>query len=155
MEELREFSPGAATALLDERDAYISGSLLELQRPISEKVDLGTFDPNASRRKIVAVVGAGHVAGIKNHLSHPELIPPKEELCSLPKKRFSIKHLLGVGLGAALFIVLLAVIFSGISLMDLLRVLPYWIVINGGLSALGVLIARGHPLSALTAFSIA
>ncbi len=32
MEELREFSPGAATALLDERDAYIAGSLLELQK---------------------------------------------------------------------------------------------------------------------------
>ena len=155
MEELREFSPGAATALLDERDAYISGSLLELQRPVSEKVDLDPFDPNASRRKIVAVVGAGHVAGIKNHLRHPELIPPKEELCSLPKRRFSIKHLLGVGLGAALLIVLFAVIFSGISFDILLKAFLYWVVINGVLSAAGVVVARGHPLSALTAFSIA
>jgi pheromone shutdown-related protein TraB len=155
MEELREFSPGAATALLDERDAYISGSLLELQRPVSEKVDLDTFDPNASRRKIVAVVGAGHVAGIKNHLRHPELIPPKEELCSLPKRRFGIKNLLGVGLGAALLIVLLAVIFSGISFDILLKAFLYWVVINGVLSAAGVVIARGHPLSALTAFSVA
>ena len=147
MEELREFSPGAATALLDERDAYIAGSLVELQTQTLEK-----FDQNASR-KIVAVVGAGHVAGIKNLLEHPELIPPKEELISLPKKRFSIKNLLGVGLGVALLIILLAVIFSGIiSFQDLLRVSPYWIVINGVLSAAGVVIARGHPLSALTAF---
>ena len=147
MEELREFSPGAATALLDERDAYIAGSLVELQTQTLEK-----FDQNASR-KIVAVVGAGHVAGIKNLLGHPELIPPKEELISLPKKRFSIKNLLGVGLGVALLIILLAVIFSGIiSFQDLLRVSPYWIVINGVLSAAGVVIARGHPLSALTAF---
>ena len=150
MEELREFSPGAATALLDERDAYIAGNLVELQTQTLEK-----FDQNASR-KIVAVVGAGHVAGIKNLLGHPELIPPKEELISLPKKRlFGIKNLLGVGLGAALLIILLSVIFSGISFQDLLRVLPYWIVINGVLSAAGVVIARGHPLSALTAFSVA
>jgi len=113
---------------------------------------------NASLRKIVAVVGAGHVAGIKNLLSHPELIPPKDELCSLPKRRFgiNIKNMLGVGLGVALVIVLLAIFFSDtISLQDLLRVLPYWIVINGVLSATGVVIARGHPLSALTAFSVA
>jgi pheromone shutdown-related protein TraB len=168
MEELREFSPGAATALLDERDAYIAGSLLELQTQTSKEsliknatqASQQTFSltTNASLRKIVAVVGAGHVAGIKNLLSHPELIPPKDELCSLPKRRFgiNIKNMLGVGLGVALVIVLLAIFFSDtISLQDLLRVLPYWIVINGVLSATGVVIARGHPLSALTAFSVA
>ncbi|MCK4475742.1 MAG: hypothetical protein KAU16_03360, partial [Methanophagales archaeon] len=110
-----------------------------------------------NERKIVAVVGAGHVAGIKNLLGHPELIPPKDELCSLPEKRFgiNIKNLLGVGLGAALLIVLLAVIFSGIPFDTLLRAFFYWVVINGVLSAAGVVIARGHPLSALTAFSVA
>ena len=150
MEELREFSPGAATALLDERDAYIAGSLRELEHHAISK---------EGGRKIVAVVGAGHVAGIKKLLEHPESIPPKDELCSVPKKRrfgISIKNLLGVGLGAALLIILLAIFFSDtISLQDLLRVLPYWIVINGVLSATGVVIARGHPLSALTAFSVA
>ena len=152
MGELREFSPGAATALLDERDAYIAGSLVELQTQTLEK-----FDQNASR-KIVAVVGAGHVAGIKNLLEHPESIPPRDELCSVPKKRrfgINIKNLLGVGLGVALLIILLAVIFSGISFDILLKVFLYWVVINGVLSAAGVVIARGHPLSALTAFSVA
>lgn len=157
MEELREFSPGAATALLDERDAYIAGNLRELElHAISKEGTRANADAKEEEegRKIVAVVGAGHVAGIKNLLEHPELIPPKEELCSLPKKRFgiNIKNLLGVGLGAALVIVLLGFIFSDISFQDLLRVLPYWIVINGVLSAAGVVIARGHPLSALTAF---
>ncbi|MGB7532334.1 MAG: TraB/GumN family protein [Halobacteriota archaeon] len=157
MEELRAFSPGAATALLDERDAYIAGSLGELElHAISKEGTSADADAKEEEegRKIVAVVGAGHVAGIKNLLEHPELIQPKEELCSVPKKRFgiNIKNLLGVGLGAALVIVLLAAIFSDISFQDFLRVLPYWIVINGVLSAAGVIIARGHPLSALTAF---
>ncbi|MEA2032908.1 MAG: TraB/GumN family protein [Euryarchaeota archaeon] len=152
MEELRDFSPGAATALLDERDAYIAGNLVELQTQTLEK-----FDQNASR-KIVAVVGAGHVAGIKNLLEHPESIPPRDELCSIPKKRrfgINIKNLLGAGLGVALLIILLAVIFSGISFDILLKVFFYWYMINGVLSATGVVIARGHPLSALTAFSVA
>ncbi len=146
MEELREFSPGAATALLDERDAYIAGSLLELQHSTN----------NLEQRKTVAVVGAGHVAGIKNLLRHPELIPPKEELCALPnKKRFGIKHLLGLGIGVALVVVFIAAFYSGISWDVLLSAFLYWVVINGVFSAIGVVIARGHPLSVLTAFSVA
>ncbi|MBL7118256.1 MAG: TraB/GumN family protein [Candidatus Syntrophoarchaeum sp.] len=155
MEELREFSPGAATALLDERDAYIAGSLLELDQQTFKK-SLTKNGSQASRRKIVAVVGAGHVAGIKNLLSHPELIPPKESLCSLPKRRvgINIKNLLGIGLGVALVIVLLAVFFSSIPFSVLLRAFLLWFIINAVLSAGGVVIARGHPLSALTAFSV-
>jgi pheromone shutdown protein TraB len=138
--ELRAFSPGAATALLDERDAYIASNLLSL-----------------GKRKIVAVVGAGHVAGIKKFLSHPELILPKEELCALPKKRFGITigNLLGVGLGIVLVLIILAFMFTGISFHLLLRAFFWWFLINGVLSAAGVVVARGHPLSALTAFAVA
>ncbi len=190
MKELREFSPGAATALLDERDAYIAGSLLELQtqtfkkslikndtqqtfkKSLIKNAAQQTFKKSlikndtqqtlekglmGEKRKIVAVVGAGHVTGIKELLSHPELIPPKEELCSLPKRRFgiNIKNLLGIGLGVALVIILLAFFFSGISFHVLLRAFLLWFIINGVLSATGVVIARGYPLSALTAFSVA
>ncbi len=203
MKELREFSPGAATALLDERDAYIARSLLEIPTQTFkkslikndgfekslikdttqattqtlEKFDqtasqqtLEKFDQTATRqtletwdqttpigRKIVAVVGAGHVAGIKKFLSQPELLPTKEELCSLPKKRFniSIGNLLGIGIGVAFLILLLAIVFTGISFDVLLRAFLWWFIINGVLSAAGVVIARGHPLSALTAFCVA
>jgi pheromone shutdown-related protein TraB len=110
---------------------------------------------NLEQRKTVAVVGAGHVAGIKNLLRHPELIPPKEELCALPKKRFGIKHLLGLGIGVALVVVFIAAFYSGISWDVLLSAFLYWVVINGVFSAIGVVIARGHPLSVLTAFSVA
>ena len=164
VEELREFSPGAATALLDERDAYIAGSLLELSRQPSGNVNqnaasdmLDQNDPLTQERKIVAVVGAGHVAGIKKLFSRPELIQSKEDLCSLPTKRFnlSIKNLLGVGLGVALVIILLAFFLSGITYEVLLQAFFWWFIINGTLSAAGVILARGHPLSALTAFCVA
>jgi pheromone shutdown protein TraB len=169
MEELREFSPGAATALLDERDAYIARSLLEIPTQTFKKSSitttsqqpLETWDQTAPRdregRKIVAVVGAGHVAGIKRCLSQPELLPTKEELCSLPKKRFniSIGNLLGIGIGVAFLILLLAIVFTGISFDVLLQAFLWWFIINGVLSAAGVVIARGHPLSAVTAFCMA
>ena len=51
MRELGEALPGAKTALIDERDAYLAEKIRE-----------------ASGRKLVAVVGAGHVAGIRRLL---------------------------------------------------------------------------------------
>ena len=171
MKELREFSPGAATALLDERDAYIARNLLEISTHTfkngliknamgGSQQNLEKFDQTAlgdEKRKIVAVVGAGHVGGVKKFLGHPELLPTKEELCSLPKKRvnISIGKLLGIGIGAAFVIIILAFIFTGISVHDLFRAFFWWFIINGVLSAAGVVLARGHPLSVLTAFAVA
>ncbi len=144
IEELRKFSPGAATTLLDERDAYIAGSLLALKNEVT------------NGKKIVAVVGAGHVAGIKRLLEHPELIPPRAELCRVSESgRLSIKNIFGVGLGVVIAILVVAILFSGLSPDILVRALFWWFIINGSLSALGVLIARGHPFSALTAFAVA
>ncbi|MBN1455407.1 MAG: TraB/GumN family protein [Methanomicrobia archaeon] len=166
MNELREFSPGAATALLDERDAYIARSLLDLRdRRIENVVETGTYQPSetwdqtAARGgpRIVAVVGAGHVAGIMQYLDHPESIPTKELLCSVHKKRFglSLKHLLTAGIGVAFLLILLALLFTGLSFDVLLRAFLWWFFINGVLSAVGVVLARGHPFSALTAFAVA
>ena len=170
VKELREFSPGAATALLNERDAYIARNLLMLSQQTFRKSLIknaaAEWDQTApaydyESRKIVAVVGAGHVAGIKNFLSHPELLPSEAELCALPKRRgllnISIGKLLGIGISAAFLLFILAVIFSGINISYhlLFTAFLWWFIINGVLSAVGVLIARGHPLSALTAFSVA
>lgn len=58
--EFRDFSPGAAEAIIDERDAYISARLLA----------------HASEgKKIVAVIGAGHEKGIIDYLKNPNKIP--------------------------------------------------------------------------------
>ena len=167
MKELREFSPGAATALLDERDAYIARSLLDLRdrRKIENMVETATHQPRETwdqtaahgSPKIVAVVGAGHVAGIMQYLGHPESIPTKEALCSLPRQRFglSLKHLLTAGIGVAFVLIIFALLFTDLSFDVLLRAFFWWFIINGVLSAAGVVLARGHPFSALTAFAVA
>jgi HSP20 family molecular chaperone IbpA len=57
VDDLREFSPGGARVIIDERDAYMASRLLELDG------------------KVVAVVGAGHEDGIRNYLENPNEIP--------------------------------------------------------------------------------
>ena len=182
LNELRQFSPGAATALLDERDAFIAGRLRSLSKMLHERAvrdkagmtgkeqtrqtqiasvegesgESGSSGESRSVGKIVAVVGAGHIQGIRKYLSNPDSIPPLEDLCEVAaRKKISLKTLLTAGLLAVLLFLALAVIYSGISTQTLLTALFWWFLINGVLSGGGVIAARGHPLSALVAFSVA
>lgn len=139
IEEFRAVSPRAAQVLIDERDAYIARNLIRLGR----------------EQKVLAVVGAGHKEGITKYLAHPEKIPPFENMARLSKRRVSIPKLFGAALMLLVVITIAAVLISGSSNESLFSALKIWFLVNGVLSALGVVIARGHPLSALTAFMIA
>jgi pheromone shutdown protein TraB len=57
-----------------------------------------------------------------------------------------------VGIALATFGLL---IMSGVPLETLLLAFAWWFIINGVLSAAGALLAKGHPYSVLTAFSVA
>jgi pheromone shutdown protein TraB len=50
---------------------------------------------------------------------------------------------------------LAALAFSGVGLNVLLEAFLFWVIIHGTLSALFVLLAGGHPYSALTCFCVA
>lgn len=136
MEELRTFSPGAGVVLIDERDAFLAGKISSLQ---------------TSEKKILAVVGAGHLKGIEKHLQ--EKTSPAEdglkELETLPVRgRFSksIPWLI------PLFVMSLMVYFiangEGVNLIEMFTV---WTAANAVFAALGCALARGHPLAILTA----
>lgn len=136
MEELRTFSPGAGTVLIDERDAFLAGKLSLLQ---------------SSDKKILAVVGAGHLKGIERHLKNNTA--PKdaelEQLDLLPVRgRFSksIPWLI------PLFVMGLMAYFiangEGVNLVEMFTV---WTAANAVFAALGCTLARGHPLAILTA----
>lgn len=138
--ELRKMAPSAASVLIDERDAFMAKNLLEMSR----------------EGNVVAVVGAGHRKGIQRYLDVPESIPRIEELITLPKKGsgwFKAATIVVI----AMFVGLLALIIysGGISLTTLLTAMLYLFVTQGILSAIGVIVARGHPLSALTALGLA
>ncbi len=135
--ELRSFSPSAAKVLVDERDAYIAGNLLNV----------------AKDGKVVAVIGAGHRKGVEKFLTHPELIPPFEELVHIPKK-LNLMKFLGAMVMVSILMIFVLLVMS-VPLEQLLVALGYWFIINGTLSGLGALLAGAHPLSIATAFGIA
>jgi pheromone shutdown-related protein TraB len=99
--------------------------------------------------RIVAIVGAAHVAGIlKNIQLDYELAP----LLELPPKSKASKAVTYIFPG--LLVLLLIVTSLKVPSLALNTVLRF-ILINGTFAALGTLVAFGHPLSILTAFVMA
>ncbi len=141
VEEFRETSPNAVKVLIDERDAYMANNLVRAAA--------------GGNKKIVAVVGAGHRAGIQRYLENPKTIPRVNYGVEAPKKRFNIVKLFGIAVVALALGTFALLILSGVSLESLAVAFAWWFIINGVLSAAGAIIARGHPYSVLTAFSVA
>ena len=102
-------------------------------------------------KHILAIVGAGHLAGIKIQLEDRVADPEGaiDKLVQLPKGASMVKFIPWV-----IVILILsgfAVGFSKSSQLGWSLVID-WVVINGGLAALGAAIAGGHILTVLTAF---
>jgi len=137
--EFRKVAPSAAQVLVDERDAYIARNLYHLSK----------------EGKVLAVVGAGHKEGISKYLAHPESIPEIEELKARPNKRITFSKVFGAAVTLLIIFTFMLLIISAGSSQKIFLALGIWFIVTGGLSALGVVLARGHPLSALTALGVA
>jgi pheromone shutdown-related protein TraB len=68
MEYFKKMSPSAYNVLVQERDAYLAKSILEIEED-----------------HVIAVVGAGHKKGIIRYLDQPDEIPPIEEITNTEK----------------------------------------------------------------------
>jgi len=130
MQMLAEQSPEMKRILIDERDQFMA-----------EKIKL------AQGKRIVAVVGAGHVKGLmselelEHNLDELETVPPPGKIVTWLK--WGIPTLI-VGLVAYGFFT----VDTDVSIEMIQR----WFLINGTLSALGTAIAFGHPITIATAF---
>ncbi len=136
MAEFRRFSPGAAEALIDERDAYIAHRLVALR---------------AQGLNVVAVVGAGHREGIERYLADPESLPPMESLVGEASgSRLGTLLYKSVGylftLGFLAFFVLLAI--AGVREQVLLGLFLAWFLVNGIIAAGLARLAGAHWTSA-------
>ncbi|MEJ6665621.1 MAG: TraB/GumN family protein [Euryarchaeota archaeon] len=137
MEELRTFSPGAGSVLIDERDAYLAGKIGALE--------------SSSDKRILAVVGAGHLRGIEAHLNQStqpgdEALKELEVLPTRGRLSRSIPWMI------PLFMMgLVAYFASQGDTVDLVELFTVWTAANAVFAALGCLLARGHPLAILTA----
>ncbi|MBQ1483087.1 MAG: TraB/GumN family protein [Erysipelotrichaceae bacterium] len=128
LEVSKEF-PTAKEVLVDERDRYLA-----------QKIKTAPGD------KVVAIIGAAHAGGIARHIEEDTDLKTLETVEK--KKGFSsyIKYLIP----ALIVLLIVMTIFNNKDLG--LSQIRSWILWNGTLSALGVLLAAGHPLSILTAF---
>jgi len=135
MDEFGEIAPSVSEVLVHERDRYIAKKIFN----------------ESKKGKVVAVVGAGHLKGIKEYLKKNVNSIDLKQLDYIPKKRFSIVKAIGyiIPICFALLIIY-AFYFSGLDLA--LEMFIYWFLINGIFSAIGTAIARGHPFSIITAF---
>ncbi len=130
MHKLGEEFPTIQKVVVDERDLYIAQKLREIKA-----------------KKVLAVVGAGHVPGIEKYIRTDHDIRPIE---IIPKKP-SILPLLGWVFSIAVLAIFgYAFLTKGIE--GGLTTLALWFLVNGSLSALGTLLAGGHILAAATAF---
>ena len=133
MEEARDAAPRAGEVLIDERDAFLAGRIQQIR----------------GKGKVLAVVGAGHINGIIEHLQKPpmETTSKLTELSTEPPKPVWPKVVTW-----AIPILLLSVIgylFWNGDTEALKDTLWYWTAANAILAGIGVALARGHPLSIL------
>ena len=138
MKEFGEIAPSVATVLIHERDEYIAKRIQD----------------ESKKGKVLAVVGAGHIEGIKNHLGKKILDVDLHELEQVPKKRVSIAKLVAYSI-PVLFVALLVwmLMTKGPDAWNSIAdIFITWFLINGILSAIGAAIARGHPFSIAAAF---
>jgi len=104
---------------------------------------------NAGKRVLV-VIGAGHLDGLAKYLEADQQDPKTEveSLSVLPPPNRWLKFVPWV-----IATLVLTGFLIGFSRSPELgwQLVTLWVLINGGLAALGALIARGHPLTILSA----
>lgn len=132
LQEMGEQLPGVKHRLIDERDLYMVEKIRQ-----------------APGKKLVAVVGAGHVPGMMKHWNDPPI--DLAELDHLPAAS-SWTTLLKWAIPFLVLVLLVAGFLKGDPSTALARGMNGilgWVVVNGGLAGLGALIAFGHPLTIL------
>lgn len=133
LDEMAEVLPMVKTILVDERDTYMAHHILQ-----------------APGEKIVAIVGAAHMPGILKKLGQTFSAEEIRELTVIPAKSGLSKAL--PWLIPAIVLGMFVAGFMAGNTQQLADAAVAWILANGVLSALGALIALGHPLTILAAF---
>ncbi|MCD6582976.1 MAG: TraB/GumN family protein [Desulfuromusa sp.] len=134
LDEMGKLLPSVKQILVDERDTYMAYHIR-----------------NAPGEKVLAVVGAAHLPGIIRLLQGDEIDPETiSEISTIPPKTTFSKIIpwLIPGIVVALFI---GGFFFG-NRDQLANAATAWVLANGLFSALGALLALGHPATIISAF---
>ncbi|MGA8279981.1 MAG: TraB/GumN family protein [Desulfobacterales bacterium] len=120
--------PIVKAILIDERDRYLAHKIR-----------------HAPGEKIVAVVGAGHVPGIKRYWNTEIDIAPLEKLPPKSKLSAVLKWVIPLGIVA---LIITGFFMGGAKVGK--DMLLWWLLANGVLAGLGALAALAHPLTVLS-----
>lgn len=134
--EFASASPELYESLIRERDHFMAARLRQENR-------------GQAGRRVLAVIGAGHLDGTADALASQEdpetrlqqlnAVPPPSRIWKTIPWLILVAVIAGFGIG-----------FSRSPELGWSLVLT-WVAINGGLSALGAAMARAHPLTIITA----
>ena len=129
---LKDFAvhfPKLRIPLIDERDQYLAQKIKD-----------------APGNKIVAVLGAAHVPGIKNEILKEHDL---EKLSQAPPKSKAVQ-IISWTIPVVIIALIIATFFTNPSAGAQQTI--NWILWTGSFAAIGTALAFGHPLSILTAF---
>lgn len=135
--EFGEELPEIKRVLIDERDEYMAGKLAQISTSFQ------------APKKVLALVGAGHLMGMMPKMKTP---PDSARLEELDKKPPPGKA--GLYIGWGICVLILSMFLAGFKQSPELgsQLVITWVLFNGGLSALGTALAFGHPASIVAAF---
>ena len=129
LSEIGQALPELRRILIDERDQYLTYKIR-----------------TAPGKKILAVVGAGHVPGIQRYWNEPvdvealDEIPPKSKVSAVLKWAIPT---------AVIGLIVVGFFVAGTSAGT--HMIKWWILANAGLAGLGAAAALAHPLTILSA----
>lgn len=141
MNEIAEYLPAVKEVLIDERDRYLASRIWDA------KVN------GEAAKKIVAVLGAGHLPGVVRHLealAAGTVSSDTTEISQLPPSGIGGK-VAGLVFPVLIVGLIVAGFFTGGAKASL-DMLVQWVLWNGSLAALGALLAGGHILTVLAGF---
>ncbi len=129
LNEISQQFPKIKEVLVDERDKYLAYKI-----------------KHAPGKNIVAVLGAAHCVNVPNYIQQDYSIAEYDKV----KEKTKLQKMSG-WIIPALIVIAIIMCFRVDSNVGLKQI-ESWILFNGSLSAIGVLIAGGHLVSALVAF---
>jgi pheromone shutdown-related protein TraB len=133
LDEMSKVLPTVKTILVDERDTFMAYHIRQ-----------------SPGNKVVAIVGAAHMPGILKKIEQEINAEDIGSLSVIPEKTTFSKLI--PWLIPAVVVGLFVYGFMAGNTEQLANAAVAWILANGVLSALGALIALGHPLTILAAF---
>lgn len=135
--------------ILDERDAYLAENTrrVALSHAEVERHDHETKSSSKKKRRILSVVGAGHLPGILRTLKENRPVD-LVELRTIPKPRPWRNLLIWIGASIFLFLVGLYITLGGHEAAE--QALLAWVVARSAGAGIGAVLSGAHPLTILT-----